>query len=95
MLSDLDSGLLWVENRIRELAKELGRPVDCVEWPKPNDAQYGQIMLSGIIPLKIWRGGEFRIIEFLKTELRDVEETLEIQRWLEVRIREGLKDVGT
>ena len=35
MTPDLDSGLLWVENRIRELAQELGRPVDCMEWPQP------------------------------------------------------------
>lgn len=32
MTPDLDAGLLWVENRIRELSRELDRPVYCMEW---------------------------------------------------------------
>jgi len=30
-MSSLDAGLLWVEKRIRELAGELGRPVDSLQ----------------------------------------------------------------
>ncbi len=35
MTANLESGLLWVEKRIRELAQELGRPIDCLEWLRP------------------------------------------------------------
>jgi hypothetical protein len=33
----LDPGLLLVENRIRQLSAELGRPVDCLQWPRPKE----------------------------------------------------------
>ena len=57
MTNNLESGFLWAENRIRELSAELDRPVDCLEWPQPTDARYGQMMMAGVVPLKIWRGG--------------------------------------
>lgn len=37
MTPDLLPGLLWVETRIRQLSAELGRPVDCLEWPRPKE----------------------------------------------------------
>ncbi len=54
VIPTLDPGLLWVEKRIRDLSQELGQPVDCLEWPQPFDASAKKI------PLKLWRGGEFR-----------------------------------
>lgn len=88
---DLLDGLRWVENRIRQLSQELGRPVDCLQWPRPTDAQFGQMMMAGVVPLKICRGGEFQIIEFRRGELRDVEGDPEIQRRLGERIREAMR----
>ena len=80
-------GRLWVENRIRELAQELGRLVDYPEWPRPTDAQYGQMMIAGIVPLKIWRGSEVRIVEFQRTEIVGVEGDPEVQWRASERIR--------
>lgn len=37
MTPTLLHGLLWVENRIRQLSRELGRLVDCLEWPRPKE----------------------------------------------------------
>jgi hypothetical protein len=39
-------GLLWVETRIRQLSAELGRPVDCLEWPRSIDARAKKIPLK-------------------------------------------------
>jgi len=61
-----DAGLLWVEARIRELAAELGQPVDCLEWPRRRPA-------VGPLPLKVRRGGEYRVLEFSREELLEVE----------------------
>jgi hypothetical protein len=91
MSPNLASGLLCVEKWIRELTLELGRPADCLEWPRPIDAQYGQMMMAGIVPLKIWRGGEFRIVEFQRGELVDKEGDPEIHRRLGEKIRGGLE----
>ena len=91
MTPNLDPSLLWVERRIRELSAELGQPVDCLEWLRPTDALYGQMMRARVVPLKIWRGGEFRIIEFKRSEFRDVEASKEIQGRLGERIREALR----
>jgi hypothetical protein len=83
----VESGKIWVEHRIRELAQELFRPVDCLEWPRAGDPTIARSFKAGTIPLRIWRGGEFQIVEFLITELEDVEATPEIQRRLGDRIR--------
>lgn len=48
--------------------------------------------VKGSIGLKLYWGEDFKVIEFLETELRDVEAMLDIQRWLEERIREGLSN---
>ncbi len=53
MTPNLEPGILWVETRIRQLSAEVGRPVDCLEWPRPTDAQFGQMMMVGVVPLKI------------------------------------------
>jgi hypothetical protein len=37
MSPSLDPGLQWVETRIRQLSAKLGRPVDCLEWPRPKE----------------------------------------------------------
>ena len=87
MIPDLDPGLLWVENRIRELSRELDRPEDCMEWPRPGDPTIARSFKTNTIPLRIWRGEEFRIIEFRQTELRDVEGDPEVQRRLGERIK--------
>jgi len=92
MIANLEPGLLWIEKRIRELSLEFGRPVDCMEWIQPTDAQYGQMMMAGIIPLKICRGGEFRIVEFQRKELLEVEGDPEVQRRIGERIQEGLRE---
>ena len=67
MTRSLEPGLLWVEVRIRTLSVQLGRPVDCVEWPRPLDP-YG----DGPLALEIWRGGRFRVVDFAREELREV-----------------------
>ena len=64
MTINLDPGLLWVKNRIRELSQELGRPIDCLEWPLPGDPTIAGAFIAGTIPLRIWRDGEFQIIDF-------------------------------
>jgi hypothetical protein len=84
MTADFLPGLLWVENRIHQLSAELSRPVDCLEWPRPIDANAKKI------PLKIWRCGDFRTVEFRRKEMGDVEGDPLIQRWLGERIKEGL-----
>jgi len=71
--ASVDAGLLWVEARIRALAAELGRPVDAFEWPRARPA-------AGPFALRIWRGGQFRIIEFAREELLEVEGDPEVQR---------------
>ena len=63
--------------------------MDCLEWPRPTDAQYGQMMIAGVVFLKIWRGGEFRTMEFQRDELVHVEGDLEVQRRGEERMREA------
>jgi len=87
---NLEPGLLWVEKRIRELVAELGRPVNCLEWPRPGDPTIPRSFKANTIPLRIWRGGEFQIIEFKRGEFRDVGVSKEIQRRLGERIREDL-----
>ena len=71
------ASLLWVEQRIRQLSKELGQPVDCLEQVRPIEARAGQM------PLKIWRGGEFRILEVQREWLFDANGDPEIQAPLE------------
>jgi len=80
MTPSLDAGLLWVEARIRALAQELGRPMDAFEWPRARPP-------AGPIPLKIWRGGAYRLVEFSREELLAVEGDPELQRRLGERIR--------
>jgi hypothetical protein len=87
---EIEPGKIWVEHRIRELAQELGQVVDCLEWPRPGDPTIARSFKAGTIPLRIWRGEEFQIVEFLETELADAEATPEVQRRLEERIMEGL-----
>lgn len=91
MSHNLDVGLLWVENRVCELSQELEPPVYCMEWIKPTDVQYGQMMIAGIVPLKIWRGEEIRIVEFHRKELLEVEGDPELNRHLGERIGQTLQ----
>jgi hypothetical protein len=81
------SGLLWVENRIRELSGELGRPVDYMEWPRPGDPTIARSFKANTIPLRTWRGGELRILEFRQKELMELFGDPELQRWLGERMR--------
>lgn len=90
MTTGLDAGLLWIERRIRELSKELNRPVDCMELARPGDPTIARSFVAHTIPLKIWRGGEIRIIEFRRSELRDVEKEPTIQHRLEEQITVAL-----
>jgi hypothetical protein len=83
-LPGVESSKILVENRIRKLAQELGRPVDCLEWPRPIDASAKEITL------KIWRCGDFRTVEFKPRELLEVEGDPKVQRRLEERIRDVL-----
>lgn len=77
---DLDAGLLWIETRIRELAKEPGWTVYCMEWSRQIDAQTKRISL------KLWCGEEFRTIEFRREEMLGVEGDPEVQQRLGERI---------
>jgi len=84
MPPNLDAGLLWVQNRIRELSEDPGRPVDCLEWPQPQPP-------AGLIPLKIWRGGAYGLVEFQREELLKVEGDPEVQRRVGERMRETMR----
>jgi hypothetical protein len=90
VLPGVEYGNISVEINIREISKELSRAVDCLEWPRPGDPTIARSFKAGTIPLRIWHGGEFQMVEFLETELEDVEATPEMQERLEERIREGL-----
>ena len=78
-----------IENRIRELMQELSQPVDCMEWPRQIDASVRKIHL------KIWRGGEFRIVEFRWKELLKVEGHPAAQKRLYTKIGIGLSKFQT
>lgn len=58
------------------------------EWQCPKQTKRQSV--TGSIVLKLTRGEDFQIVEFLETELRDVEATPELQARLEGRMREGL-----
>jgi len=73
---------------------DLSNPSSMLVWQRPEQRTKEQFA-RGSIGLKIYRGEAFQIIEFLETELADVEVTSEIRQRLDERIREGLKEVGT
>ena len=78
-----ESGLLWVEPRLRENSRELGQPVDCLEWPRALDP-YG----DGPLTLKVCRGGRFRVVELSREDLRAVDGVPEIRQRLGETLRE-------
>jgi len=94
LTSKLESGLLWFEKRIRDLSVELCRTVDGLEWPRSGHALPADHFFAGIIPLKLWHGEEFRIVEFRDDELKDVEDSPAIQERLSERIREALGGIS-
>ncbi len=85
----VEAGKIWVEQKLREISARLRNPFQALEWQRPEQRTKQQFARDSI-GLRIYWGEEFRIIEFLVTDLRDAEATPEIQARLEEMIRERL-----
>ena len=90
MRATVEAGQLWINARIRELAAGREPLVQSFEWEDP--ATRSRTAIAGrTIGLAIWIGEKHVAIRFLESELKDVEDDIDVQSILMNRLREALR----
>jgi hypothetical protein len=85
------SGKSWVEREIQSLSKELNWGIFRIEWPQPDDPTIAESFLRNEVPMKLWYAGKPQIVSFRENDLKDVQESADIQLRLKKMITQALK----